>query len=174
CSAPRPRCWWCCGKTAAGTAGSLMGAYINYFLAMKLGRPFFLRYGRWFFVKEHDILKAERFFAVHGEITTFVGRLIPVIRQLISLPAGLARMNLAKFTLYTALGAGLWVTVLTVIGYLAGENKDLLATYLHDATVCTIAAVCALVGGYSWWYRRRQHRSPPPLSPAAGGGDEGG
>jgi len=141
---------------AAGTTGSLIGAYVNYFLALRLGRPFLLRYGHWFFVKEKDIIRAERFFAAHGEITTFVGRLIPMIRQLISLPAGLARMNLVKFTIYTGLGAGLWVAVLTAIGYFVGENKDLLAAYLHDATIWTLVCICTLVWGYVWWHRRWQ------------------
>ena len=141
----------------AGTAGSLLGAYINYFLALWLGRPFFVKYGKYVLVSEESIVKAETFFQNHGEITTFVGRLIPMIRQLISLPAGLARMNLAKFTAYTALGAGIWIVVLTVIGYFVGENKELFARYLHDATVWTLVAVGALVYGYVCrWKRKRQ------------------
>jgi membrane protein DedA with SNARE-associated domain len=147
----------------AGIAGSLIGAYVNYFLALWLGRPFFVRYGRYFLVSEASIIKAERFFQEHGEITTFVGRLIPMIRQLISLPAGLARMNLAKFTVYTALGAGIWIVVLTVIGYVVGENKELFVRYLHDATVWTLGAVGVLVYGYVKWQQRKRR-----LTAAAG------
>ncbi|MDR1519412.1 MAG: DedA family protein, partial [Planctomycetota bacterium] len=96
----------------AGTAGSLLGALANYWLARRLGRPFLIRYGKYFFLSPRGLEKAERFFAAHGEITTLVGRLIPVVRQLISLPAGAARMRLYKFCLFTLLGSGLWVAVL--------------------------------------------------------------
>ena len=81
---------------AAGLLGSLVGATVNYYLAAWLGRPFLHRYGRYFLIKEKSLVKAEDFFRRHGEISTFIGRLIPVIRQLISLPAGVARMRLDR------------------------------------------------------------------------------
>ncbi len=140
---------------ASGIIGSLLGALINYFLAQRFGRPFFLRFGRYVFLKPEHIERAERFFQVHGEITTFVGRLIPVIRQLISLPAGMARMPLGKFCLYTCLGSGIWITVLTVVGYLVGQNKDLLAEYLRNATFWAVGAGAALACGYWLWWRKR-------------------
>jgi membrane protein DedA with SNARE-associated domain len=143
----------------SGIAGSLIGAYVNYFLAAYLGRPFFLKYGRYFLVKPEQIERCDRFFATHGEITTFIGRLIPVIRQLISLPAGVARMNLLRFTAYTALGAGLWVTVLTYIGFVVGRNKALLSEYMSDATVYTLAGAAAVVFLYVHVYRRRRRRA---------------
>lgn len=129
----------------AGTGGSLIGALINYFLAAKFGRPFFLRFGKYFLVKPEHIERTEKFFAAHGEITTFVGRLIPVIRQLISLPAGLSRMPLGKFCFYTTLGAFLWVTVLTVIGWLVGRNQDLLHEYMKSATLWVVGGAAAVV-----------------------------
>lgn len=144
---------------AAGTFGSLLGALFNYYLALKLGRPFFLRYGRYFLLKPEHLEKTERFFATHGEITTFVGRLIPVIRQLISLPAGLAKMPLGKFCLYTVVGAGLWVTILTVIGWLVGRNQDLLHQYMRNATVWVLGAVVVVVVAYVKIYRLRQARA---------------
>ena len=143
----------------AGVAGSLVGAYVNYFLAAWLGRPFFLRYGRYFLVSPEKIDRCDRFFARHGEITMFVGRLIPVVRQLISLPAGVARMNLLRFSVYTALGAGIWVSVLTYIGFVVGKNQELLRRYLSDATVGTLAAVAAVVVLYVHLHRRRARRS---------------
>lgn len=109
---------------SAGLLGSLTGALVNYFLAAKLGRPLLYRYGRYVLIKEKSLNRAEEFFQRHGEISMFVGRLIPVIRQLISLPAGFARMRLSLFLLYTTLGAGIWCAILTYIGWLAGRNAD--------------------------------------------------
>ena len=119
--------------------GSLVGAFINYFLARTLGRKFLLRYGHYFFIKEETLMKMENFFASHGHISTFTGRLIPGIRQLISIPAGLARMNLAEFAAFTTLGAGIWALVLTLIGYFIGENQELIHQYLKQITIITIA-----------------------------------
>jgi len=104
-----------------GLAGSLAGAFINYYLALFLGRPFIYRYGKYFFIKPELFSKAEEIFLEYGEITTFVCRLLPAIRQLISLPAGLSRMPLIKFSLFTALGAGIWCTILAWIGYYLGS-----------------------------------------------------
>lgn len=129
----------------SGVAGSLLGALFNYYLAKLLGRPFLERYGKYCFLKPEHLERTERFFARHGEITTFVGRLIPVIRQLISLPAGLSNMPVGKFCLYTTLGAGLWVTVLTVIGWLVGRNQDLLHEYMRSATMWVFAGAAAVV-----------------------------
>ena len=129
----------------SGIAGSLIGAFVNYYLALWLGRPFFLRYGKYFFLKPDSLEKAERFFAVHGEITTFTGRLVPVVRQLISLPAGAARMPPGKFCLYSMLGAGLWVSILTWIGWMVGRNQEMLHQYLRNATLWVLGGAAALV-----------------------------
>jgi len=101
----------------AGTAGSLAGAFINYFLAAWLGSPFLERHGKYFFLPPANLRRAEEVFRQYGAGATFVCRLLPAIRQLVSIPAGLARMPLGSFTLWTGLGAGIWVTILTVIGY---------------------------------------------------------
>ncbi|MDP6438774.1 MAG: DedA family protein [Candidatus Brocadiia bacterium] len=145
------------GVIASGVAGSLIGAYVNYFLAAYLGRPFFLKYGRYFLIKPTQIDRCERFFAHHGEITMFVGRLIPMVRQLISVPAGVARMNLLRFTIYTALGAGIWVTVLTYIGFVVGKNR--FQRYLNDAAMYTLAGVFVLIIVYIYLHRRRSGRT---------------
>lgn len=104
----------------AGVAGSLAGALLNYWLALRFGREFLIRFGKYFFFTESSMQKMESYFTKHGEISTFVGRLIMGVRQYISLPAGLARMNLAKFCFYTSLGAGIWVVILVLIGYYIG------------------------------------------------------
>jgi membrane protein DedA with SNARE-associated domain len=120
---------------AAGTLGSLAGAYVNYFFSRHLGRPLLIRYGRYVFINEKKLKKIEDFFIKHGEISVFTGRLLPVARHLISIPAGLAGMNELKFSLYTILGAGIWVSVLTYIGYLIGENEELIKEYSKEAAI---------------------------------------
>ncbi|MDR1378213.1 MAG: DedA family protein [Synergistaceae bacterium] len=140
---------------AAGITGSILGALFNYWFALKLGRPFLVRYGRYFFVSEESIKKAETFFERHGHISTLVGRLLPVIRQYISLPAGVARMKLGAFTTYTSIGAGAWVVVLVLVGYLLGEHQELLERYLHVLTFASVANAILLAVGYLLWYRHR-------------------
>jgi membrane protein DedA with SNARE-associated domain len=124
-----------------GILGSVAGALFNYYLAMHFGRKFLLKYGKYFFIKEETLDKLESFFTKHGELSTFNGRLIPGIRQLISLPAGLAKMNLVKFTFYSAFGAGIWVVVLVALGYLLGSNETLISEYLHTATIIALISV---------------------------------
>jgi len=141
-----------------GTVGSLLGALFNYWISVVLGRPVVLRLGRYVGLTPRAIDRAERFFRRHGEISTFVGRLIPGLRQYISLPAGLARMSLLRFSLFTALGAGIWVVVLAVLGYLVGSNQALVTRELHRITIYTGAFVAALVLGYLIWFRRRRRR----------------
>ena len=102
---------------AAGLLGSLSGASFNYYLSAKLGEPFLRRYGKWFFLKPEALDRACEVFNRYGALTTFVCRLIPVIRQLISIPAGLARMPLGTFTFFTGLGAGIWTFLLALAGY---------------------------------------------------------
>ncbi|MBR0150502.1 MAG: DedA family protein [Synergistaceae bacterium] len=140
----------------AGIAGSILGALFNYWIAVKLGRPFLLRYGKYFFVSPESINKADDFFSKHGHISTLVGRLLPVIRQYISLPAGIARMNLGTFTLFTTIGAGAWVMVLTFAGYLLGEHQNLLKEYLHVITLACVAVAVVIAGGYILVMRRKK------------------
>ncbi|MBR0256115.1 MAG: DedA family protein [Synergistaceae bacterium] len=140
----------------AGIAGSILGALFNYWIAVKLGRPFLLRYGKYFFVSPESINKADDFFSKHGHISTLVGRLLPVIRQYISLPAGIARMNLGTFTLFTTIGAGAWVMVLTFAGYLLGEHQNLLKEYLHVITLACVAVAVVIAGGYILAMRRKK------------------
>ena len=104
-----------------GLAGSLAGAYVNYYLALYLGRPFLYRYGKWFFLKPAVLTRSEEIFLKYGEIATLVCRLLPVIRQLISIPAGIAKMPFLRFTLFTGLGAGAWSVILIWIGYYFGR-----------------------------------------------------
>jgi membrane protein DedA with SNARE-associated domain len=140
----------------AGIVGSIAGALFNYYIAMHFGRKFILRYGRYFFIKEETLDKLEAFFIKHGELSTFNGRLIPGIRQLISLPAGLARMNMAKFAFYSGFGAGIWVIVLVALGYLLGSNEALISEYLHSATLIALFCVILITLFYIVRHKRRQ------------------
>ncbi len=110
------------GVVLCATAGALCGAYINYFLSLWIGRPVVYRFadsrlGHACLIDRQKVEKAERYFDAHGAISTFVGRLIPAIRQLISIPAGLSKMNLGLFSLFTALGALVWNVILAALGY---------------------------------------------------------
>ena len=116
------------------TAGAVVGALINYFLSVWLGRPIVYafansRIGHACLIDREKVDKAERYFDEHGAVSTFIGRLIPAVRQLISIPAGLARMNIGKFVIFTALGAGVWNCILAGLGYWLGKTVPLDTLY---------------------------------------------
>jgi len=142
-----------------GTAGSLVGAYANYFAAHYLGRPLILKYGKYVWITEEKFSKVERFFKDHGEISTFIARLLPVVRHLISLPAGLVGMNHLKFSLYTILGAGIWVTVLACIGYFIGANQDLIMKYSHQALIGVLIACAGIIAVYVRNHQKKKRKA---------------
>ncbi len=139
-----------------GTTGSLVGAYANYFAAHYLGKPLLLRYGKYVWITEEKFAKVEKYFKDHGEISTFIARLLPVVRHLISLPAGLAGMNHLKFSLYTLMGAGLWVTVLTLIGYFIGAEQGLIMKYSHQALIGVVVLSIVIIYFYVRAHRKKQ------------------
>ena len=132
-----------------GVLGSVLGALFNFYLAFKFGRLAVLKFGKYFFFGERELEKVEKFFHLHGAVSTFTGRLIPGIRQYISLPAGLAKMNMMVFAIFTALGAGIWSTVLALIGFYIGDDVDA----LHTALVWTLSGVGILIVGYYIWHK---------------------
>ena len=138
-----------------GIIGSLLGALFNYWISLRLGRPLILRFGRYVGLTERAYDRAEGVFRRHGEISTFVGRLIPGLRQYISLPAGLARMSIPRFILFTGLGAGIWASVLSLLGYVVGNNQALITSNLHKITIYTAGGIVLLVIAYIIWYRHR-------------------
>ena len=142
----------------SGTLGSLFGAYLNYFAAHYLGRPFLIKYGRYLLITEEHFRRVEEYFASHGEISTFIGRLLPVIRHLISMPAGLAGMSHIKFSIYTLLGAFIWVSILACIGFFLGHNEALIMQYSHQAIIGVIVASVVLVVTYIFLHRRKLAR----------------
>ena len=135
-----------------GTLGAIIGAIINYLLAMWLGRPIIYAFadsklGHLLMLSSEKVKKAEDYFNEHGKVSTFVGRLIPGIRQLISIPAGLSKMHFGWFLFYTFLGAGIWNVVLALLGYIAGGQKELIDAYSHELSIA-IMALLGLVVGY--------------------------
>ena len=140
----------------SATIGAMLGATINYFLSLWLGRPLIYKFadsrlGHLLMIDGSKVMKAENYFNAHGAVSTLIGRLIPVIRQLISIPAGLARMNFAKFALFTSLGAGIWNIVLTLLGYylerIVPENEliDTVTKYSHEIGYSILAVVVVVI-----------------------------
>ncbi len=154
--------WWM--VVIFGTLGALLGAYINYFLSMWLGRPIIYafaesRLGRLLQLSREKVQRAELYFNDHGNMSTLVGRFIPVIRQLISIPAGLSKMNLGAFTLYTTLGALVWNLILALLGYLAHLAGDIsvVERYSHEISIAIVAVLAVVVAFFvvRWLIKRR-------------------
>lgn len=147
---------------ACGVAGSIVGSLASYWLALWLGRGLVRRVGHAVGISERSLERSERFFARHGDISVLLARLLPVVRHLISLPAGLARMSLPAFVTFTGLGALVWCSVLTGIGWWIGRKQDVILSALNDQArtytgravliILPVVALVALV--YVWWYRR--------------------
>lgn len=167
----------------AGLLGSLAGAYFNYYLARIVGVPVLRRYGKYVLFDEAKLDRASAVFRRHGEVATFVCRLIPVVRQYISLPAGIAGMNLARFGFYTGAGAGLWVFVLALFGYWIGDvftelesspdwefYKERWQEWKRIVYPVTAIFLAAVIVAYIIIRRRRARSRPPPPSVEDGPG----
>jgi membrane protein DedA with SNARE-associated domain len=151
-----------------GTLANVLGSWLAYWVGLVGGRPLIERWGRYIFLRKHELDRAEVWFEKHGEAAVFVSRLLPVVRTFISLPAGVARMPFAKFTLYTFLGCLPWTFALTWAGFLLGENWE---TFLRFGEPVSIAIGIALLGVLVWWLvRRARARSRAPTAP---GGETG-
>ncbi|MGO0122107.1 DedA family protein [Desulfothermobacter acidiphilus] len=142
------------GAVFAGTAGGTAGSLLSYYLGLKGGRPFLERYGGYFWVSSRELALADAWFARYGEATVFFTRLLPVIRTFISLPAGIARMNVGRFLLYTFLGSLPWSILLTYLGLRLGEHWEEVKLWLHKYDV----AVLILAAGLILWYRQYKKR----------------
>src|SRR5574341_2087321 len=149
----------------AGTVGSVLGALFNYFLAQKLGRPLLYRYHRYLLVSVAALGRSEAFFRRHGEIGTFLSRLVPVIRHLVSLPAGLAHMRLDRFVAYTAAGAGIWCAILTGVGWYIGKHaeqleREVVQRYSAQATMILLPVLVLVIAIYVLRHRRQTRVQP--------------
>ena len=125
--------------------GTLLGSLINYFIAYYFGRKLFINYGKYFFLKPNQLVLIEIFFHKYGAISTFFGRILPGVKHFISFPAGLAKMNLMLFCLYTILGSCIWLSFLLYLGYFIGTNQDSISLYVKNFNFITVSIVLFIV-----------------------------
>ena len=138
-----------------GALGCTIGSIIAYWVGVKGGRPFLNRYGKYILITSHDLDRADQWFQKNGDWAIFITRLLPVVRTFISLPAGIARMRIGKFLLYTFVGSFIWCTVLSFGGYLLGANWEKIRTVMRPFDPVIIAIVVILIGFYI--YRHIKH-----------------
>jgi membrane protein DedA with SNARE-associated domain len=163
----------------AGAVGSVAGALINYALAAFVGLPVLRRYGKFLLISSRSLDRAQTFFDRHGEISTLIGRLVPVVRHLISIPAGICRMRLSHFVAFTAIGAGVWCAVLAYIGWLLGKHEQALQeaavqAYTHRALVWVLIAAAIVLAAYVYWNRTRRVPSRAAAGNATAGRADAG
>jgi membrane protein DedA with SNARE-associated domain len=148
-----------------GGLGSTIGSLFFYYVGVLGGRPILARFGRYFFISEDEVESAERFFAKYGVWAVFFGRMVPLVRSFISIPAGVARMDLKLFTIYTFAGSVIWATILAALGYKLGENWEDLRAFLGPADII----IAAILGVAVIWYVYRQIKQswevPKPSGP---------
>jgi len=145
----------------AGVLGNVFCAIFSYYLAAFVGRAVLFKIGKYLFIKPETIIKVEEFFKSHGSISVFIGRLIPGLRHFISLPAGIAKMNIKLFCLYTSLGSLIWTVVLAILGFEIGENRKLIKEYIHTiAIACTISCLL-LITAYCIFVKYKKSSKKP-------------
>jgi len=147
------------GITIAGTVGSWIGATCMYWAARLAGRPLIMRYGRYVLISPEKVEMAERWSNRHGAFGIFFSRLLPVVRHLIGLPAGLIRMNFKTYSIFTLLGSGLWSAVLCWIGVKAGQDEKLMSGDMHRVALWAFGAMVVL-GGLYYFFVHRSSRKP--------------
>ncbi len=139
-------------------SGTIAGVFISYFTAYYFGRNLLMRYGKYIFIDSSKLSKIEAFFMKHGHISVFIGRILPGLKHFISFPAGLARMDIKLFSIYSICGATLWVSILVFIGYSIGDNEELVAKYIKRINYVAITLVILLIAIYSYLRRERNER----------------
>lgn len=156
--------------TLAATSGNLFGALVAYYIGLWGGRPFIKRFGRYVFIHERELSKTEELFDRHGELTVFIGRLLPVVRTFISLPAGIARMNPIKMSIYTVVGALPWCLMLIIIGQKLGENWNTLKPLFHrlDLFIGIPIFIVCIYWILKHWQLAKINRSTPSQPASTG------
>jgi len=145
------------GMAATGALGSTAGAMVIFFVSMKVGRAAIVRFGKRVRVSEREIEKAERWFAKYGSVAVFIARIVPGIREIISIPAGIGKMNIVKFVAYTFAGSLVWCIVLTLAGYYLGQAWSGFSEQVSSAfTIVSIIVVTGIIIGTGVWYGRRR------------------
>jgi membrane protein DedA with SNARE-associated domain len=148
------------GMAAVGALGSTAGAILIYFVSLKVGRAAIVRFGTRVRVSEREIEKAEKWFEKYGSIAVFTARMVPGLREIISIPAGIAQMNFAKFVGCTFAGSFLWCIILTLTGYYLGEAWTRFSEQASSAfTIVTIVVIAGIIAGVGLWYIRRRKRA---------------
>jgi len=146
----------------AGMIGSWLGATAMYWAARWGGRPLVMRFGPYVLISHEKIAGAERWAAHYGSVGVFTSRLLPVVRHLIGIPAGIVKMNYKTFSLYTLLGSGVWCAVLCYVGIKAGQNEQLMRGELRAVTLWLGGAMLVLGGLYYFFVHRQMRAGPPP------------
>jgi membrane protein DedA with SNARE-associated domain len=148
------------------SAGALTGSWLSYWVGAKAGKPLLLKYGKWFFIRQKDLEKTEEYFAKHGGKTIFIGRFLPVVRHLISLPAGIARMPIMPFSLLTLAGASLWGGGLMVVGYVLGPSYEAVVTKAKriDLVFAGLIVVAIVAIAVRFYLKRRRAKATASTS----------
>ena len=152
------------GLVIAGAIGSWIGATAMYWASRWLGRPLVLRYGKYIFISPEKVHGAERWAAHYGSMGIFISRLLPVVRHLIGIPAGIVEMNYTKFSIYTLLGSAIWSAVLCYIGVVAGQDEKLMAGEFHRIAMW-LAGAAVVLGSIYYFFVHRHMKSGPGNSP---------
>lgn len=148
------------------SAGALSGSWLSYWVGAKAGKPLLVKYGKWFFIRQKDLEKTEEYFAKHGGKTVFIGRFLPVVRHLISLPAGIARMPILPFSLLTLAGASLWGGGLMVLGYVLGPTYKSVVTEAKriDLVFAVLIVVAIVAIAVRFYVKRRRAKAAAATS----------
>jgi membrane protein DedA with SNARE-associated domain len=150
------------GIVLAGTLGSWLGASIMYWVSRWAGRPLVLRYGRFVFISPEKVQGAERWAAHYGSMGIFISRLLPVVRHLIGIPAGIVRMDFRLYSLYTILGSAVWCSVLCYVGIKMGQDQELMRGQAHRLSVWIGGAMLVLGGMYYFFVYRQMKAAARP------------
>jgi membrane protein DedA with SNARE-associated domain len=145
------------GIALAGAIGCVVGSIPAYYVGMFGGRPLAEKYGKYVLISKKDLDMADRWFATHGEIIIFIARLLPAVRTFIAFPAGVARMNMTKFIVYTFVGSFIWCGLLGYVGMKAGEHWEDLKVYFHESHYVIAALGVAFVAWYVWRHFKNEH-----------------
>ena len=149
-----------CGIVLAGTIGSWIGATLMYWASRLAGRPLVLHFGKYFFISAQKVEGAERWAAHYGAMGIFISRLLPVVRHLIGIPAGIVRMDYLKFSLFTLLGSAIWCSVLCWLGVKMGQDEQLMKGEYHRVTLWLAGAMLVLGGLYYFFVHRQMVKKP--------------
>jgi len=147
------------GVIIFSTIGSIFGSLISYWIGAKGGRPLVEKWGKYLLLDKHDLDVTEKWFKKKGDITVFVCRFIPVVRHVISIPAGMGRMNLVRFSVYTIIGAAIWNTILTVAGYYLKDNWNEIMKYSHIIDYVIVAALAIIIVYYAYKLHKNRKKS---------------